>query len=95
MCTGAGFCSIPCMADVGRSFTMKVRLREVTMNRMAAPAVSFARKGAAPVLPKTVWLEPPKAAPMPAPLPCCNSTMEIRAMQTMTWIMIKKVIIMG
>jgi hypothetical protein len=30
------------------------------------------------VEPKTVWLEPPKAAPMPAPLPCCRSTIETR-----------------
>jgi len=54
------------------------------MKRMAAAAVSFARKGAAPVLPNTVWLEPPKAAPIPAPLPCCKSTIKIRARQTRT-----------
>jgi hypothetical protein len=62
----------------------KVKPKEVTIKRMAATAVSFAKKGAAPVLPNTVWLEPPKAAPIPAPLPCCNSTINIRARQTRT-----------
>ena len=69
-----------------------VRLKEVIMKRMAATAVSFARKGAAPELPKTVWLEPPKAAPIPAPLPCCKSTMEIKAKHTSTWMTIITVV---
>jgi hypothetical protein len=52
------------------------------MNTMAAATVTFCMNGVAPELPKTVWLEPPKAAPMLAPLPFCNNTIIIRAMQT-------------
>ncbi len=44
-------------------------MREVNMKMIAAAAVSLLRKGAAPVLPKIVWLVPPKAAPMLAPFP--------------------------
>ena len=72
----------PCITEVSFCCPIKVRLKEVTMKRTAAAAVSFARKGAAPVLPNTVWLEPPKAAPIPAPLPCCKSTIKIRAKLT-------------
>ena len=42
---------------------------EVNMNRTAIPVVSLPRKLVGPLLPKTVWLEPPKAAPMLAPFP--------------------------
>jgi hypothetical protein len=41
---------------------------EVTMNKIAAAVVSLLRKVAAPLLPKRVWLEPPNAAPISAPL---------------------------
>jgi len=61
---------------------MNVRAREVTMNKTAATAVNLAKNGVAPELPKKVWLDPPKAAPMPAPRPVCKSTMQIRAKQT-------------
>ena len=71
----------------------KVNPSEVTMKRMAATAVNLARNGAAPVEPKTVWLEPPKAAPMPAPLPCCKRTIKIKASETMTWTMTAMVVI--
>ena len=79
----AGF-SAPCITEGACCRPIKVRPREVHIKRMATMAVSLARNGAAPVEPKTVWDEPPKAAPMPAPLPCCKSTMEIRARDTMT-----------
>ena len=81
------------MTDLSCMRPRKERLTEVSMNRIAATAVSLAKNGAAPVLPKTVWLEPPKAAPMPAPLPCCSSTIKIRASETMTWMMMTKVVI--
>ena len=74
----------PCITEGACCRPRKVRAREVHIKRMATAAVSLARNGAAPVEPKTVWLEPPKAAPMPAPLPCCKSTMQIRAKDTDT-----------
>ena len=85
----------PCMTETSCCHDKKVRLNEVSMKRIAAAAVSLARNGAAPELPKTVWLEPPKAAPIPAPLPCCRSTMEIRARQTTTWMTIITVVIIS
>src|SRR5436309_10584877 len=48
------------------------RLREVTIKIVAATAVILLRKVPAPREPKTVWLEPPKAAPISAPLPDCS-----------------------
>jgi hypothetical protein len=75
----------PCITEGVCCRPIKVRPREVHIKTMATMAVSLARKGAAPVEPKTVWLEPPKAAPMPAPLPCCRSTMEIRARDAIIW----------
>jgi hypothetical protein len=74
----------PCIIEGGCCRPRKVSAREVHMKRIAATAVSLARKGAAPVEPKTVWLDPPKAAPIPAPLPCCKSTMQIKARETIT-----------
>ncbi len=78
-CTGG---LTPCITDASFCRPRKVSPNEVIINKMAAAAVNFAKKGAAPVLPNTVWLDPPKAAPMPAPLPCCSSTIKIRAKQT-------------
>jgi hypothetical protein len=42
------------------------------------------RKVAAPLLPKSVWLDPPNAAPISAPLPLWSSTMHIRKKHTST-----------
>jgi len=77
--------STPCIMEGAFWRLRKARLREVSINKMAAMAVNLARKGAAPVLPKTVWDDPPNAAPIPAPLPCCNNTIKIRAKHTTTW----------
>jgi hypothetical protein len=63
----------------------RAKPREVNIKITAAATVILLRKEVAPVLPKTVWLEPPKAAPMLAPLPFCNSTIITRAIQTTTW----------
>ena len=86
--TGAGWVATgfpaPCITEGACWRLIKVRPREVHIKRMVTIAVSLARNGAAPVEPKTVWLEPPNAAPMPAPLPCCKSTMETRASDTIT-----------
>ena len=60
----------------------KARLREVNMKIIAAATVILCRKGVAPALPKTVWLEPPKAAPILAPLPFWSNTIMIKAIQT-------------
>lgn len=46
-----------------------VNVMDVSMKMIATAAVNFPRKVPAPLEPKTVWLEPPKAAPMFAPLP--------------------------
>jgi hypothetical protein len=48
---------------------IKARSREVIINTAAATVVSFVRNVAAPLLPKIVWLDPPKAAPILAPFP--------------------------
>ena len=64
------------------------------MNTIAAPVVALLKKVEAPVLPNKVWLDPPpKAAPMSAPLPVWSSTIMISAMQTSTWIIINKIVI--
>jgi len=48
---------------------MKAKSREVIIKTAAATVVSLVRKVAAPLLPKMVWLDPPKAAPILAPFP--------------------------
>ncbi len=58
-----------------------VSVRDVSMKTIAAAVVSLLRKVAAPLLPKRVWLEPPKAAPISAPLPLCSKTTDIRKRQ--------------
>jgi len=41
----------------------------VIIKTMAAAVVNFVRNPMAPELPKSVWLAPPKAAPISAPFP--------------------------
>ena len=60
----------------------------------ATMVVSLVRKVAAPPLPKTVWLDPPKAAPMLAPLPVWSRTIIIRAKQTSIWIITVRVVML-
>ena len=55
--------------------------REVIMNTKANILVTFTKKVADPALPKTVCEDPPKAAPIPAPLPACINTTSIRLIQ--------------
>jgi hypothetical protein len=57
----------------------KERPREVSINTTATTVVTLWRKVVAPALPKTVWLDPPKAAPIPAPFPFWRSTIKIKA----------------
>lgn len=64
------------------------------MKMMATAAVIFPKKVPAPLEPKTVWLDPPKAAPMLAPLPACSKTIRIRVIQAKTWIMVNNVVIL-
>ena len=46
----------------------------MTMKIIAAMVVALLKNVEAPVLPKSVWLEPPpKAAPISAPLPVCHT----------------------
>ena len=63
------------------------------MKMIATAAVIFPRKVPAPLEPKTVWLDPPKAAPMLAPLPACSKTIRTRVIQAKTWIMVNNVVI--
>jgi len=62
------------LAVLVRARVKTERLSEVTKKRTAAPTVTLLKNVAAPRPPKTVWLDPPKAAPMSAPFPDCNST---------------------
>jgi len=47
----------------------KAKRRDVIIKMTAATVVNFERNPIAPALPKTVWLAPPKAAPISAPFP--------------------------
>jgi hypothetical protein len=58
-----------------------VSARDVSIKSIATPAVIFPKKVPAPEEPKTVWLDPPKAAPMSAPLPAWRSTIRIKTRQ--------------
>jgi hypothetical protein len=69
------------------------RDKEVSINRTAATAVNLARNGVAPELPKKVWLDPPNAAPIPAPRPDWSKTMKIRARLTIICTIVIAVII--
>ena len=71
--------------DLERGPEMKAKIREVTMKTTATPVVILPKKVVAPELPKIVWLDPPKAAPMLAPLPVWSKTIRISPMQTITW----------
>ena len=55
--------------DLERGPEMKAKIKEVSMKTTATPVVILPKKVVAPELPKIVWLDPPKAAPMLAPLP--------------------------
>jgi len=55
---------------------------EVSIKTIAAMVVTLLRTVAAPLLPNKVWLEPPKAAPISAPLLLCIRMMNIRNRQT-------------
>jgi hypothetical protein len=61
---------------------MKASRRHVIIKITAAAVVSLDKNEPAPAPPNTVWLEPPKAAPMSAPLPFCKRTIMIRARHT-------------
>ena len=52
-----------------RSFARIARLNEVSMKTDATITVNLLKKLAGPRLPNTVWLDPPNAAPISAPLP--------------------------
>jgi hypothetical protein len=68
-----------------------VSARDVSIKSIATPAVIFPKKVPAPEEPKTVWLEPPKAAPMSAPLPAWRSTIKIKTRQIKICKIIKNV----
>jgi hypothetical protein len=58
---------------------------EVIIKMPAAAVVSLPRKLPGPRGPNTVWLAPPKALPIPAPLPACKRTIRTSAIATTTW----------
>ena len=51
------------------SVPITVKAMDVHMNKVAKAAVNFVKKFAPPLLPNTVWLEPPKEALISAPFP--------------------------
>ena len=61
---------------------MKASRRHVIIKITAAAVVILVKNEEAPAPPNIVWLEPPKAAPMSAPLPFCKRTIMIRARHT-------------
>jgi len=72
VCCVAGACvsETPSMMEEPPPFPKrKARPREVSIKIIAAAAVTLCKNEVAPALPKTVWLEPPNAAPILAPLP--------------------------
>jgi hypothetical protein len=52
-----------------RSLERTARPSEVNIKMIAAATVTLLRNVPGPRLPNTVWLDPPKAAPISAPLP--------------------------
>jgi hypothetical protein len=61
-------------------------MSDVIMKAIAVPVVSFVIRLPAPLEPKSVWLPPPKTAPMSAPLPVCSRTTTARNTHATTWI---------
>jgi len=70
-----------------------VKVIDVSIKIMATAAVIFPRKVPAPLEPKTVWLDPPKAAPIFAPLPACSKTIRIKVIQAKMCMMVNNVVI--
>jgi hypothetical protein len=70
-----------------------VKVIDVSIKIMATAAVIFPRKVPAPLEPKTVWLDPPKAAPIFAPLPACSKTIKIKVIQAKMCMMVNNVVI--
>jgi hypothetical protein len=99
-CTGAAgtVCWVTGIFDLSISdellrVAVYVSAKEVSIKIIATAAVIFPKKVPAPVEPKTVWLEPPNAAPILAPFPACNSTTKISTRQTKTCKITNKVCI--
>ena len=67
-----------------RSLARMANDRDVNINTKAVMTVNLLRKFAGPRLPNTVWLEPPNAAPISAPLPDCSKIAPIMSKHTMT-----------
>ena len=67
-----------------RSFAKIARVKDVNINTKAVMTVNLLKKFAGPRLPNTVWLDPPKAAPISAPFPDCSKIAPIMSRQTMT-----------
>ena len=58
----------------------------LTYHSSSNPSSALVHRLPAPLEPKSVWLPPPKTAPMSAPLPVWSSTTTIRKKQANTWI---------
>jgi hypothetical protein len=68
------------------------RESEVIIKTTATTVVILLRNDAEPRLPKSVWLDPPKAAPISAPLPLWSSTTAMRKRQAKIWIIINSIV---
>jgi hypothetical protein len=69
--------------DVLACFESKARPSEDIIKTMAVPTVTLLRKVPGPRLPKTVWDDPPKEAPISAPFPACSKMEAIIRKQAM------------
>jgi hypothetical protein len=70
------------MEEVVPFLKRKANSKDVNIKIVAAPTVTLLKKDVAPEPPNTVWLEPPNAAPISAPLPVWSNTIRIKAIHT-------------
>ena len=69
---------------VTRRADASARKIEVAKKIAASDQVALVSALPAPLAPKTVWLEPPKTAPISAPLPCWSKIITASETHTIT-----------
>src|SRR5580692_9269528 len=85
----------PCRTERGPVCLMALMesVTDVNMNSTAEMVVALESAVAAPRGPNAAWLPcPPKAAEMSPALPLCSRTTTIRNRQTITWMMVTRII---
>src|SRR5690554_2051738 len=92
-CPPAGTVSITLAGASARVFTSSASPSVQAKKTAARTAVVRDRKFAEPVAPNRLPEAPlPKAAPMSAPLPCCNRTSVMTPIALRTWIVIRRLV---